>query len=734
MKHRFSKYLIATLILSLFLSGIAFPVQVDAASARTYINGKVYEFDDKNDYKFSESSDYKSSANSTPFGQFSIYANDSDLTYTGIKNGVENYAVKEGNITISYTYSDSLLNAADDQWHLIEDKEKNVDIYQLPNNIQKGALILQRSIDHLNWSDISVQTNAFANTPVQNASLYETLDVELINGCYYRLIVVYEMSRKVDTSKILWVIPKDEYETKRIAEVYEFYAKVDNEHIEELQSNTKRYRLGETTKVNDFASYSGTQQIKGDDIHYNWNIGDFFVSGFTSTSDKGGNPVFLKNVGDVVTLWFNLSQDIDALNNNKDLSITADGDGFDQYFQTPKTDFGRGMLIIRYTDYENVKHEPVMYKNYLEANTSLGANTRVQLFEEGDYEVALDYEVTKDQLVDKVGHYRIFFKFSVRNANCMVYPFDVKTGAELTNSSVTPNGFYLDLAKSRYLKIYIEKEIWTEGADGLTKDTRFNTTAKDGDKYTDEGIYTITVENQYTGLKTTKVIYVGANRILLAYMTSNYSIAEIQNLVAKGAVIYEDGSIEMPPETYSVTHEFVSGTAGMSLPDEVKNLLPTDQAGLENGSEVTAGTIDETEIEVADGIWTFQGWDADIKVIEGSDQRFVGAWTFEKKVEPTSDAETEPEPASEVSTEPEPTTDTESTTEPEPSSSAEASTKTHDESVPSPTDPSEVSRESSVDTKNSGNNLPLIIVGLIAVIGAAGFILIRKRSSNKEEQ
>ena len=89
---------------------------------------------------------------------------------------------------------------------------------------------------------------------------------------------------------------------------------------------------------------------------------------------------------------------------------------------------------------------------------------------------------------------------------------------------------------------------------------------------------------------------------------------------------------------------------------------------------------------------------------------------------------------SEVSTEPEPTTDTESTTEPEPSSSAEASTKTHDESVPSPTDPSEVSRESSVDTKDSGNNLPLIIVGLIAVIGAAGFILIRKRSSNKEEQ
>ena len=79
----------------------------------------------------------------------------------------------------------------------------------------------------------------------------------------------------------------------------------------------------------------------------------------------------------------------------------------------------------------------------------MGANTRVQLFEEGDYEVALDYEVTKSQLIPQTHHYRIFFKFSVRNANCMVYPFDIVTGAELTNSSVTENWFSLDLAKSR---------------------------------------------------------------------------------------------------------------------------------------------------------------------------------------------------------------------------------------------------------------------------------------------
>ena len=85
-----------------------------------------------------------------------------------------------------------------------------------------------------------------------------------------------------------------------------------------------------------------------------------------------------------------------------------------------------------------------------------------------------------------------------------------------------------------------------EGADGLTEDTRFNTTAKDGDRYTDEGIYTITAKNQYTGIETTKKIYVGTNRILAAYANSNYSIPEIQRMVEQGATIYEDGSISMP--------------------------------------------------------------------------------------------------------------------------------------------------------------------------------------------
>ena len=61
------------------------------------------------------------------------------------------------------------------------------------------------------------------------------------------------------------------------------------------------------------------------------------------------------NVGDKVTLWFDLKQNIDALNGDEKLSITDDEQGHDQFFGTATMDFGRGTLIIRKTDYHNEK-------------------------------------------------------------------------------------------------------------------------------------------------------------------------------------------------------------------------------------------------------------------------------------------------------------------------------------------------------------------------------------------
>lgn len=533
-----------TAILSIFMiANMCIPTSF-AEDSKTTVTGKLYEFDKDNNYKISEATEYKSTNENETYGTFSISGNISNIT---TKDNIPSYEISSGNLKLYYTYDDALLQADKSEWHLEDDKNKKIDGRKLDESIMKGTLILQISRDGQNWSDDTIITNAFHNTPIMTDSFYETSDVQLLSGCYYRLIVAYKLGKLNETSKFLF-FDKEKYEYKKYAEVYEFYAYVPDEN--DVTTKEQTYNMGEKIRVKQDDGYWGEKEIEKSDMHYGWDLGNFFISGYTDkVKDNNENMVFLKNVGDKVTLWFRLNQNIDQLNGNKNLSITEDDKGYDQYFQTPRTNFGRGTLIIRYTDYNGNKSEPQIYTNYLEANTSIGADTKVQLFEEGDYEIALNYEITNDKLMDEVAHYRIFFKFSVRNGNCMVYPFDVATGDELTNSSMTENGFRLDLAKSRYLKINVKRETLTESADGLMEDTRFNGPAKDGAQYVDEGIYTITVNNEYTNQFTTKKIYVGTNNILKAHLITGLSIPEINERVLNGAEISDDGTISVGTST-----------------------------------------------------------------------------------------------------------------------------------------------------------------------------------------
>ena len=83
-----------------------------------------------------------------------------------------------------------------------------------------------------------------------------------------------------------------------------------------------------------------------------------------------------------------------------------------------------------------------------------------------------------------------------------------------------------------------------------------------------------------------------------------------------------------PAPTYKATHEFVSGTAGKELPQEVKSFLPSDQANLSDGTKATPTQPVKTEVKTADGIWSFQSYDKNEATINGADVHFVGTWTF----------------------------------------------------------------------------------------------------------
>ncbi len=318
--------------------------------------------------------------------------------------------------------------------------------------------------------------------------------------------------------------------------------------------------------------YSESNSIKEGDPHFGWKLGRFVVSGFTSrTSDDV--PVFLKNSGDQVELNFQLNQRIDSLNGDNSIKISRDGNGYDEYFGIPKTDFGRGVLITRHTDYQNASAEPTISTEYL-SSIEVGAVIHIDMYEEGDYEVALDYEIESPGLLPfkpAYNNYRIFFRFKVRNSNTMMFLFDSVTNNELFNGSVTSSGFRIDMAGSHYLDVSVKKEVLNSTGDGLTEDVRFNKAATDGAVFEDEGIYTVTVKNPNTGEETTtKRIYVGTNDAMKASVANNITLAEAQEQIAEGAIVADDGSLKPASEKTDATANEIfgknGGVAGMSGP------------------------------------------------------------------------------------------------------------------------------------------------------------------------
>lgn len=313
------------------------------------------------------------------------------------------------------------------------------------------------------------------------------------------------------------------------------------------EETKNEYRLGELYNTGKDNGYSERNSINKDDVHYGWTMGEFFVTGFTrQVLDNDGTPVFLKNAGDKVTLWFDLQQDITSLNGDTKLYVCEDTNGYEEEYKVEKQNLKKGALIIKHTDYQNKDGLSQTHIDYLSAKVSKEADTEVLLCEEGDYEVSLLYEIKDDNLLffDSYHNYRIDFKFSVRNGNTMVFPFDVVTGQELTNSVFTENGFYIDLANSKYLNVDIKREVMNDSVDGLIEDTRYNRPATDGEKFTEEGIYTITVTNQYTNVTTEKKIYVGSNSLLKAHVVTGLSIEDIQNKISnEKATIDNNGNI-----------------------------------------------------------------------------------------------------------------------------------------------------------------------------------------------
>lgn len=464
------------------------------------------------------------------------------------ENGFEKYAVNNGQVTFSYYYENPELDS--EQKQIYKDSNKKIAGIKLDKKAGQGVLILQTSKDGEKWLTEYVKSNLLKEVLVQESEFYSSTDVQLMSGCYYRVIVAYTIQEAEEPSKILF-LKKNNYSYISYTEVYEFYL-YDSSIQKEDDINAAKQSLGTKTKT-ESEGYTGTKKIDEDDCHYGWELGNFFVSGYTATTSRADDiPIFLKNQGDKVSLWFELLQDIDQLNGNDALSISNEKTGYDQYFETPETKFGRGTLIIRYTDYENIKHSPEVYTNYLEANAVTGESQRIQALDEGDYEVALDYEIKNEKtkmlaVIPKpsYSHYRIYFKFSVRNEDSNVTLVDLGNGSKLKKNSCTENGFKVELDTTRYLDIDIQRELYDTEKRVFVEDKKLKRIAKSGGEYTKEGIYLVHAKNKYTDSETTKIIYVGADPYLQKCVQKGMTLDEIlENSIEVEADDQESVTIE----------------------------------------------------------------------------------------------------------------------------------------------------------------------------------------------
>ena len=546
--RKFKRIFVTAIAFILLISCMLGSTVAYASNTSLLVSSNVYDLDKDSHYIIGEASP----SGTTAIGTLSI---NGDVRTSSEVNSFPAYEISNGNASLTYKISSGVFNRAEEEWHIIDDKTKKVNGLTLDEDILSGALILQTSLDGVTWTEDILMTDIFGDE-ADTDGFYTTKDVQLQNGCYYRVIVAYKMERRLEDSKILFVTTKN-YEYKQVAEVYEFYAFCETD--ETSPDATPMKKLGSKINTGKDNGYSGNEPIDKDDPHYGWDIGYFYVNGYTrETATADQTPVFLKNVGDKVTLWFHLSEDITKLRGNEFLTISEDTNGYDRDFEIEQSNFEHGTLIIQYTNSQGETQEPIVYTDYLAANARTGANTKVQLFEEGDYVVSLDYEIKSmggafNQFASYT-NYKMMFKFSIRNGNCMVYPFDSLTGAELADNAITENGFKLDMAKSKYLTIDVQRSVLVVGTDGyLTEDIRFNRPAKDGETYTSEGIYIFKVTNLYTGETTTKTIYVGSNSYLRALSATGMSIAELNAEIEKGAIVHEDGAVEViapiEPET-----------------------------------------------------------------------------------------------------------------------------------------------------------------------------------------
>lgn len=127
-----------------------------------------------------------------------------------------------GEVILSYGYDGAYQTSNKDDWNLTAASDKSVNGLNLDKKVEKGAIIVERSIDGKKWETVAIQTNVF-HKAASAISVYTISENDVRNGSYFRVTLAYRMQRRTGTEHTLGIFPTDVYEYRECVEVHEFY-------------------------------------------------------------------------------------------------------------------------------------------------------------------------------------------------------------------------------------------------------------------------------------------------------------------------------------------------------------------------------------------------------------------------------------------------------------------------------------------------------------------------------
>lgn len=193
-----------------------------------YEQSGVIKYPVGSSYELSEGSSYNYSG-ATPV---------SDLTYgrktmgtfyiVGNFNEESTYQDKfaygtEETISFGYYYDGAYQTDVLENYNILVDESTVVSGSTLSGSIAKGALIVQKSYDGVNWIDAANPVvNFFESNPAGVDGFYTTSGDDIKQGTFYRITIAYKTGMKVgEKGVLLW--EEDVFDARENVEVYEFF-------------------------------------------------------------------------------------------------------------------------------------------------------------------------------------------------------------------------------------------------------------------------------------------------------------------------------------------------------------------------------------------------------------------------------------------------------------------------------------------------------------------------------